>query len=63
MPVYPGYVIFLLLSVLSRKPVKWIEITGENKADSFARDYHIKVEIAAALKQRKDSSYKIQSIG
>jgi carbon-monoxide dehydrogenase large subunit len=35
-------------SVLTGKPVKWIEDRSENlMADSFARDYHIHAEIAA----------------
>src|SRR3989449_6333233 len=41
-PVYPGYVIAVAASVLTGKPVKWIEDRMENlQADSFARDYHI----------------------
>ncbi|HEX2339071.1 MAG TPA: aerobic carbon-monoxide dehydrogenase large subunit [Vicinamibacterales bacterium] len=47
-PVYPGYVIAVAASVLTGKPVKWIEDRMENlQADSFARDYHIKAELAA----------------
>ena len=35
-------------SVLTGKPVKWIEDRMENlQADSFARDYHITAELAA----------------
>ena len=50
-PVYPGYVIAIAASVLTGKPVKWIEDRMENlQADSFARDYHITAELAA----RKD---------
>jgi len=50
-PVYPGYVIAVAASVLTGKPVKWIEDRMENlQADSFARDYHITAELAA----RKD---------
>ncbi|MBK7372010.1 MAG: carbon-monoxide dehydrogenase large subunit [Saprospiraceae bacterium] len=46
-PVYPGYVIAIAVSFLVGKPVKWIEDRSENlQADSFARDYHIKVEMA-----------------
>jgi carbon-monoxide dehydrogenase large subunit len=52
-PVYPGYVIAIAASVVIGKPVKWIEDRMENlQADSFARDYHIKAEIAA----RKDGT-------
>ncbi len=47
-PVYPGYVIAIAASVVIGKPVKWIEDRMENlQADSFARDYHIKAELAA----------------
>src|SRR5437870_2139024 len=45
-PVYPGYVIAVAASVLTGKPVKWIEDRMENlQADSFARDYHITAEL------------------
>ncbi len=47
-PVYPGYVLAIGASVLTGKPVKWIEDRSENlQADSFARDYHISAELAA----------------
>jgi carbon-monoxide dehydrogenase large subunit len=47
-PVYPGYVIAVAASVVIGKPVKWIEDRMENlQADSFARDYHMTVELAA----------------
>jgi carbon-monoxide dehydrogenase large subunit len=46
-PVYPGYVIAVAASVLTGKPVKWIEDRMENlQAASFARDYHIAAELA-----------------
>ena len=47
-PVYPGYVIAIAASVVVGKPIKWIEDRMENlQADSFARDYHMKAELAA----------------
>ena len=47
-PVYPGYVVAVAASVLTGKPVKWIEDRMENiQADSFARDYHITAELGA----------------
>src|SRR5262252_2897694 len=47
-PVYPGYVCAIAASVVIGKPVKWIEDRMENlQADSFARDYHMKVELGA----------------
>ncbi len=47
-PVYPGYVIAVVASLTTGKPVKWIEDRSENlTADSFARDYHIHAELGA----------------
>ena len=47
-PVYPGYVIAIAVSFLTGVPIKWVEDRSENlQADSFARDYHIKAEIAS----------------
>jgi aerobic carbon-monoxide dehydrogenase large subunit len=47
-PVYPGYVICAVASLVTGKPVKWVEDRSENlQADSFARDYHIDAELAA----------------
>jgi carbon-monoxide dehydrogenase large subunit len=47
-PVYPGYVCTIVASLVTGKPVKWIEDRSENlQADSFARDYHITAELAA----------------
>src|SRR5262245_35567497 len=47
-PVYPGYVIAVAASVVIGKPIKWIEDRMDNlQAGSFARDYHIRAELAA----------------
>ncbi|KPV48767.1 carbon monoxide dehydrogenase, partial [Kouleothrix aurantiaca] len=47
-PVYPGYVCCAVASIVTGKPVKWIEDRSENlQADSFARDYHITAQMAA----------------
>ncbi len=47
-PVYPGYVIAIAASVVIGKPIKWIEDRMENlQADSFARDYHMTVQLGA----------------
>ncbi|MEN8375516.1 MAG: aerobic carbon-monoxide dehydrogenase large subunit [Gemmatimonadota bacterium] len=47
-PVYPGYVIAIAASVVIGKPIKWVEDRMENlQADSFARDYHMTVELGA----------------
>ncbi|HSM05636.1 MAG TPA: aerobic carbon-monoxide dehydrogenase large subunit [Longimicrobiales bacterium] len=52
-PVYPGYVICTVASLVTGKPVKWIEDRSENlQADSFARDYHIEAEMAADAEGR-----------
>jgi hypothetical protein len=60
--VYPGYVIAVAASVLTGKPVKWIEDRMENlQADSFARDYHITAELAAT-KEGKLTALRIKTI-
>ena len=47
-PVYPGYVLAVVASLTVGKPVKWIEDRCENlQADSFARDYHINIEVGS----------------
>lgn len=47
-PIYPGYVCCIVASIVTGRPVKWIEDRSENlQADSFARDYHITAEMAA----------------
>ncbi len=52
-PVYPGYVCCAVASLVTGKPVKWIEDRSENlQADSFARDYHIKARLAADAEGR-----------
>jgi aerobic carbon-monoxide dehydrogenase large subunit len=61
-PVYPGYVIAVAASVLTGKPVKWIEDRMENlQADSFARDYHITAELAAG-KDGKLTALRIKTL-
>lgn len=50
-PVYPGYVISILASILTEKPVKWIEDkTGNLISTGFGRDVYLKGEMA----MRKD---------
>ncbi|MEJ2563289.1 MAG: aerobic carbon-monoxide dehydrogenase large subunit [Anaerolineales bacterium] len=61
-PVYPGYVIAVAASIVTGKPVKWIEDRTENlSADSFARDYHISAELAAS-KDGNLNSLRIKTI-
>ncbi|MEM7523232.1 MAG: molybdopterin cofactor-binding domain-containing protein, partial [Pseudomonadota bacterium] len=46
--VYPGYVLSIVASIVTKKPVKWIEDRMENlSTTAFARDYHITAELAA----------------
>jgi carbon-monoxide dehydrogenase large subunit len=46
-PVYPGYVISILASILTEKPVKWIEDkTGNLISTGFGRDVYLKGEMA-----------------
>ena len=46
--VYPGYVCSVVASIVTGRPVKWVEDRIENlSATSFARDYHMTTEIAA----------------
>ena len=61
-PVYPGYVIAIAASFLIGKPVKWIEDRSENlQADSFARDYHMTVELASN-KEGKLTGLRIKTL-
>jgi carbon-monoxide dehydrogenase large subunit len=61
-PMYPGYVIAIAASFLIGKPVKWIEDRSENlQADSFARDYHMTVELAST-KEGKMTGLRIKTL-
>ena len=61
-PVYPGYVIAVAASVVTGKPIKWIEDRMENlQADSFARDYHMDAELAAD-KDGKITALRIKTV-
>ncbi len=47
-PIYPGYVCAIVASIVTQKPVKWMEDRTENLASTgFARDYVMTGEIAA----------------
>lgn len=47
-PIYPGYVVATVASIVTGVPVKWVESRMENlSASSFARDYHGVGELAA----------------
>ncbi|MGD0593233.1 MAG: aerobic carbon-monoxide dehydrogenase large subunit [Acidimicrobiales bacterium] len=46
--IYPGYVCSVVGSIVTGKPVKWMEDRSENlMSTSFARDYHMHGEIAS----------------
>ena len=46
--IYPGYVLAIVGSIVTGKPVKWMEDRSENlMSTSFARDYHMHGEIAS----------------
>jgi len=46
--VYPGYVVAVVASIVTGRPVKWIETRTEHlTSTAFARDYHMTAEIAA----------------
>ena len=47
-PIYPGYVCAIVASLVTGKPVKWMEDRSENLVSTgFARDYIMRGEIAA----------------
>ena len=47
-PIYPGYVCAIVASLVTGKPVKWMEDRTENLVSTgFARDYIMKTDIAA----------------
>src|SRR5215467_14473482 len=47
-PIYPGYLCAIVGSMVTGRPVKWIEDRSENlMSTAFARDYHMHGEIAA----------------
>jgi carbon-monoxide dehydrogenase large subunit len=46
--IYPGYVLAVVGSIVTGKPVKWVEDRSENLlSTAFARDYHMRGEVAA----------------
>jgi carbon-monoxide dehydrogenase large subunit len=60
--VYPGYVVAVVASIVTGRPVKWIESRTEHlSSTAFARDYHMKVEIAAT-REGKVKALKVHTI-
>jgi len=46
--VYPGYVVAAFASIVTGRPVKWVETRSENlSSTAFARDAYITAEVAA----------------
>src|SRR6266851_4630900 len=47
-PIYPGYLCAIVGSMITGRPVKWVEDRSENlMSTTFARDYHMRGEVAA----------------
>ena len=47
-PIYPGYLCAIAGSMITGRPVKWMEDRSENlMSTAFARDYHMRGELAA----------------
>ena len=45
---YPGYICSIVASIVTGRPVKWVEDRIENlSTTAFARDFHMEMEIAA----------------
>ncbi len=48
-PIYPGYVCAVVGSIMTGRPVKWMEDRSENLMSTcFARDFHMHGELAAS---------------
>src|SRR6204780_295291 len=48
-PVYPGYICAIVGSMVTGRPVKWMEDRSENlMSPCFARDFHMRGELAAS---------------
>ena len=48
-PIYPGYLCAITGSMLTHRPVKWMEDRSENLMSTcFARDFHMRGELAAS---------------
>ncbi|GAA3385366.1 aerobic carbon-monoxide dehydrogenase large subunit [Cryptosporangium minutisporangium] len=46
--IYPGYILAVVGSIVTGKPVKWVEDRSENlMSTSFARDYIMQADVAA----------------
>jgi carbon-monoxide dehydrogenase large subunit len=60
--VYPGYVCAVVASMMLGRPVKWVETRTENlTSTSFARDYHMMVELGAT-REGKVTALRVKTI-
>src|SRR5436309_304699 len=61
-PIYPGYVCAVVASIVTGKPIKWMEDRSENlTSTALARDYIMRGEIAAT-KEGKMLAIRITTI-
>ena len=59
---YPGYICAIVASIVTGRPVKWVEDRIENlSTTAFARDYHMTAEIAAT-KDGKVTALRVYAI-
>src|SRR6266699_2135706 len=59
---YPGYICAIVASIVTGRPVKWVEDRIENlSTTAFARDYHMMTEIAAT-KDGKVTGLRVYTI-
>src|SRR5262245_56342118 len=59
---YPGYICAIVASIVTGRPVKWVEDRIENlSTTAFARDYHMDVEIGAT-KDGKVTALRVYTI-
>jgi len=60
--VYPGYVCAIVASMMLGRPVKWVETRTENlTSTSFARDYHMTVELGAT-REGKVTALRVKTL-
>ncbi|SNB66475.1 aerobic carbon-monoxide dehydrogenase large subunit [Thermoflexus hugenholtzii] len=60
--IYPGYVCAVVASMMLGRPVKWVETRTENlTSTSFARDYHMMVELGAT-REGKVTALRVKTI-
>src|ERR1700730_5573864 len=59
---YPGYICAIVASIVTGRPVKWVEDRIENlSTTAFARDYHMTAEIAAT-KDGKVTALRVHAL-